>query len=135
MKNLANCNPVEFLVQTGKIRHAVENWLSLTKIMEIRKNTPVIPEGASVADIRAIREKAVKENLSNILTSILDEHPQETAVLLGLCCFVEPEDIEKHKMTEFLGAAAEIIGDKDVLDFFISLQKLGENNILTLSKQ
>ena len=40
MKTLANCNPVEFLVQTNKIRKAVWDWLSLTQVMEIRKNLP-----------------------------------------------------------------------------------------------
>ena len=37
MKNIANCTPREFLRQTNKIRKAVSNWLTLTKVMDIRE--------------------------------------------------------------------------------------------------
>ena len=44
MKNLANCGPREFLRQTAKIRHAVEKWLTLTDIINIRKRLPDLPD-------------------------------------------------------------------------------------------
>ena len=40
MKNLANCKPSEFLAQTFKIKKSVQEWLDVTKLMEIRKNQP-----------------------------------------------------------------------------------------------
>ena len=40
MKTLANCNPVEFLKQTNKIRHAVSHLLQDSGVMEIRKHLP-----------------------------------------------------------------------------------------------
>ena len=37
MKNLANCKPSEFLAQTFKIKKSLQEWLDVTKLMEIRK--------------------------------------------------------------------------------------------------
>lgn len=124
MKTLANCNPKEFLVQTNKIRKSVANWLSLTKILEIRKNTPEIPKEATPEEKRDAISKQVKKNAMAILDSILEEHPEETAELLGLLCFVEPDDLENHKMTEFMGAFVEIINCPEVIGFFTSLMQL-----------
>lgn len=128
MKTLANCTPKEFLRQTNKIRRSVANWLEMTKVMEIRKNLPKIAEDATPAERKAAIEEQVKKNLSAMLDSVLEDHPDETAELLGLLCFVEPEDLDNHKMSEFLGAFNEIIADREVLGFFASLLQL-ENRI------
>ena len=134
MKTLANCNPKEFLVQTNKIRKSVANWLSLTKVLEIRKNMPNIPADATAEERKsALREQAEK-NLMSMLDSILEEYPEETAELLGLLCFVEPEDLENHKMVEFFGAFAEMINCPETIDFFTSLMQLERINISTTAK-
>ena len=129
MKNLANCDPIEFFVQTGKIRKAVSEWLTLTKVLEIRKTLPVLPLSATKEEIEEIQTKQATENINRMLTAILEEYPKETAELLGLCCFIEPKDLKKHKMSELLGAFNELINDQAVLDFFTSLGKLGLTNI------
>lgn len=129
MKNLANCSPVEFLTQTNKIKNAVANWLELTKIMEIRKNLPTFDKDATEEEKRAATEKQIKQNLSGILNSILEEHPKETAELLGLMCFIEPSDLENHKMSELLGSFSELMGCDEVISFFISLAQLGQKFI------
>ena len=41
-KTMANCTTAEFLRQSNKIRHAVAEYLDFTKILDIRKNKPVI---------------------------------------------------------------------------------------------
>lgn len=127
LKTLANCNPKEFLVQTNKIRKFVANWLSLTKVLDIRKNAPKINEDASKEEKEKALQDQVKQNLSAMLDSILEEHPEETAELLGLLCFVEPEDLENHTMVEFLGAFAELLNNQEVLSFFTSLAQLVNN--------
>ena len=129
MKTLANCTPTEFLVQTNKIRKSVANWLSLTKIGEIRKNLPDIPEDASEEEINKAKEKQVKINAQKILDMVLEEHPEETAELLGLVCFIEPEDLSKHSMAELFGGFNEIIGCKEIIDFFVSLIRLEQMDI------
>lgn len=126
MKTLANCNPKEFLVQTNKIRKSVSNWLELTKVLEIRKHKPEIPADATAEEKRALREAQVKQNLSDMLDAILDEHPDESAELLGLMCFIEPDDLENHKMTELLIAAYELISCPEVISFFTLLTQQGQ---------
>lgn len=134
MKTLANCNPKEFLVQTNKIRRHVERWLSLTKILEIRKRMPAIDENATPDERRKAVSEQIKKNANDVLSAVMEEHPDETAELLGLLCFVDPEDLENHKMTEFLGAFTEIIESPEVIGFFTSLMQLGEMNTSASAK-
>lgn len=124
MKTLATCSPVEFLVQTNKIRRSVESWLTLTKVMEIRKRLPELPQGAKPEDVKKARQEQAKKNFSAILDSVLEEHPQETAELLGMLCFIEPEDLENHSMFEIINAVNELIPSPEVLNFFTSLTQL-----------
>lgn len=134
MKNLANCKPSEFLAQTNKIRKSVAKWLSDTDIANIRKVQPElrsVPISASVeerADI--IRENAervkeqAKKNLNLILEQVMEKHPDETLELLALLCFVEPKDVDKHPVSEYLTSLTELINDKAVIGFFTSLAQL-----------
>lgn len=128
MKTLANCSPVEFFVQTNKIRKSVDKWLTLTKVMEIRCRAPIFTDGMTDEEQKEEVQKQIKKNLTAMLDSILEEHPKETAELLGLLCFVEPEDLENHTMFEFMGATAELINNPEVISFFTSLARL-ENMI------
>lgn len=131
MKNLANCKPSEFLVQTNKIRKSVEKWLKLTDIMNIRKNVPPVKEGQTPEERKAELLKQSKQNINKMLDAILEEHPQETLELLGLMCFVEPEDVDNHTVSEYLMSFTELMNDEAVLGFFTSLMNLGQKGILT----
>ena len=124
MKTLATCSPVEFLVHTNKIRRSVESWLTLTKVMEIRKRLPELPQGAKPEDVKKARQEQAKKNFSSILDSVLEEHPQETAELLGMLCFIEPEDLGNHSMLEIISSVNELIASPEVLSFFTSLTQL-----------
>lgn len=128
MKTLANCSPREFLIQSNKIRKSVAKWLSLTKLLDIRKNLPAIPEDATEDERRDAIAKQVQANATAMLDAILDDHPEETAELLGLLCFVEPDDLDNHSMTEFFGAISEILNSREIIDFFTSLVSLGSGN-------
>lgn len=131
MKTLANCKPREFIRQTARIRHAVEKWLTLTDIANIRKRLPEYPEGASKAEKGKLLEEQARRNVDAILDAIMDEHPDETIELLGMMCFVEPEHIDDHTVSEYLGALSDMIEDKEVLRFFTSFMKLGRMSGLT----
>ena len=132
MKNLANCKPSEFLMQTNNIRKAVENWLTVTELKDIRKRLPPVKEGLSAEEKKKEVEAQVKRNLSAILDSIMGEHPQETIELLALLCFVEPEKADDYPISFYLENLSEIISDKAVLGFFTSLMNLGQSGILTV---
>lgn len=145
MKNLANCTPVEFLKQTNKIRHSVEGWLKETGVLEIKKNNK--PQLIEITDSMSDeeREKAEKENrerltaqlkknVSDMLDKALDINAEKTVEVLALLCFIEPKDANSVKPTEYLKNVGEILSDKDVIDFFISLMRLEQTNILDFAK-
>lgn len=128
MKTLANCSPREFLVQTNKIRKSVVKWLDETKILEIRANKPHFTEGATEEEKKTATIEQIKTNLSEMLDAMLDEHPEETAELLGLLCFIEPSDLDNHTMPELLNAFTEIINCPEIIGFFTSLMQLAQKS-------
>ena len=136
MKNLANCTPVEFLRQTNKIRHSVQAWLKDTKILEVRKNniTPIteeMPDGEKEKAMARNRKQAI-QNLSDMLDVALDTHAEETIEMLALMCFVEPGHINDYKVTAYIKEFGEMVSDKDIIDFFISLMQLEQTGIFEL---
>lgn len=138
-KNLANCSPRDFLLQTNKIRKSAERWLKATDIVNIRKNVPKlnIPSEATpeetteiMAEYRKKLSAAARKNVSEMLDQILESHPDETLELLALVCFVDPKDIDNYKMTDFLLNITEVLEDEAVLSFFTSLIRWGQSGIL-----
>lgn len=136
MKTLANCNAVDFLTQTNKIRKAVAKWLTDTDIMNIRKHLPPPPalsegmEQDEVDKVMAEHKKALeaqsKQNLTDMLNAVLDEHPMETLEILGMVCFLEPKEIEKVRGIELLNAGMDALTDPEVLRFFTSLVNVSQ---------
>ena len=134
LKTLANCSPRDFLVQTNKIRKKVSEWLTLTQILEIRKRAPIFTEDMSDAEKKDAARKKATENIMAMLDSAMGEHPNETAELLGMLCFIEPEDLDNHTMLEFLTPATELISNPEVISFFMSLAKLDQMATSTAAK-
>ena len=141
MKNLANCKPSEFLRQTSRIRKSVENWLTVTDIMNIRKRVPelkpITDDMTSEARLEAVvennkkRQGQMRDNAMAILGAVMDDHPDETLEVLALLCFIEPEDVDNHSVEEYLEAFTELINNQTVINFFISLARLENLNTLT----
>lgn len=124
MKNLANCKPSEFLAQTNKIRKSVSKWLTDTDVMNIRQTMPNIPDDATDEERDIAMKKQAKENLNLMLDAVLEDHPDETLELLALLCFVDVKDVDNYEVSEYLKSFNELINNKTVLDFFISLMRL-----------
>lgn len=142
MKTLASCKPSEFLKQTNRIKKSVEKWLTETDIMNIRKRTPNLLKYDKDADDakevykenqERIRKQA-RENASAIFDAVCEEHPEETLELLALLCFIEPENADDHTVSEYLEAVTELISSEAVINFFISLGRLGLTRTPTASK-
>lgn len=145
MKTLANCTPREFLKQTNRIRISAEKWLTATKILEIRKRMPELPATVETKD-RADLQKAIearkeafakqtRENLFAMLEAMLETNAEETLELLALCCFVEPEDVDDHTMSEYLVSIGELLNDAGVISFFDSLVRLGASSMVSSAIQ
>lgn len=130
LKNLATCKPSEFLKQTNRIRKVAEKWLKNTDILNIRKTQPEYPEGVTTEEKERILQTQVKENLSKMFDAILEDYSDETLELLALVCFVEPENVDDHEMSEYITAVSELINNTAVLSFFTSLVRLGQRNTL-----
>lgn len=134
LKNLSNCKPTEFIVQTGKIAKSVENWLFETDILNIIKKSPkleIIPPDATddqkdkllEKNEKAIQEQA-KKNIFEVIESVTEKHPEESTKVLAMCCFIAPESIDDYQTRDLLASFTEMIGDPTVLDFFSTLVQL-----------
>ena len=141
LKTLADCKPSEFMVQTCKIKKSVSKWLTDTDILSIRQRMPQlvsVEKGASAekraeaitANAAAMKEQS-RKNLSAMFDAAFENHPAETLEVMALCCFVEPEDVDNHSMSEYLTAFTKLISNEAVIGFFTSLAQLGQTGILT----
>lgn len=128
MKNLANCKPSEFLAQSNKIRKAVSEWLTLTDILNIRQQKPKFEIDMTDEERERLTAEQVQKNLNEMLDQILEEHAEETLNVLALMCFVDPKDVDKHPMDEYIEAFNELINNQTVINFFVSLARLGQTN-------
>ena len=120
-KNLSNCTPKEFMVQTRLIKHSVEKWLKDTGILNIRKDVPDLPDDLDEDEKRKRIEEQAKINLSKMFDAIMEEHPDETLELLGLLCFVPAGEVNSHPMNFYYEALTELLNDQAVWSFFSSL--------------
>ena len=140
MKNLANCKPSEFLKQTNRIKKSLEKWMVDIDLKKIRSQVPEmtdIPKDADDITRKRIMEENKQKmkdqaykNLSKIIDSALGEYPDETLEVLALLCFVEPENVDDHPMSEYITALTELITDEAVINFFISFSRLEQIGIL-----
>ena len=122
MKTLANCTTVEFLKQSNKIRHAVSEYLTETKILDIRKKKPTLKEGMSKeAEKEAYREQA-RQNISDMLDAALEENAEATTRILALLCFI---DDEKEAETLDPAEVLDVLMSERVLNFFTRLMQSG----------
>lgn len=140
-KNLVTCKPTEFLKQTSRIRKSAEKWMKVTGIMDIRarkpeglrtisKNMSDDERAEAIAENKRLIAEQSRKNLNDIITSAIDEYPDETLEILALACFVEPEHVNDHKVSFYLANLSDILADEDVLSFFTSLARLEGTGIL-----
>lgn len=122
MKTLANCTTVEFLKQSNKIRHAVSEYLTETKILDIRKKKPVIKDGMSEEEKKAAYREQAKKNISDMLDIALEENAEATTRVLALLCFV---DDEKEAETIDPYEVLDVLMSERVLNFFTRLAQSG----------
>ena len=123
MKTIANCTPAEFLAQSWRIYKDVRDLLMDVDAASIRKKQPKL-SGKETAEERdaLIREQA-KANLVEILQAMLEKHPQETARIMGLLCFIPEKELDKHSGIELLAPVVEILQNEEIVRFFSSLAK------------
>lgn len=124
MKTLANCTPVEFLRQTNRIRHAAAGFMKETGVLELRKRRPELTGKETDAEKKAALDKQARQNISDMADLLMDENAEKTAELLGMLCFIEPEEVSNAKGIDFMTPAIELLNSRPVMDFLLSLAKL-----------
>ena len=132
MKILNQMDETEFLRRCWLIADAVSDLLTKTKVMELRKVMPVFNGSETEEEKKQKREEQSRKNLKAMAKSLLFENAEATAKLLPL--LYEPDvdkDGKTETMTPFktLRVITATIEDKDVLDFLLSLAKLGQTSI------
>lgn len=145
MKTLANCNPIEFLSQTGRIKKQIEKYFNDTKVIEIlrapisgqiEKELEEVTKGLDrkehahqiAAAVQTAKRKQTLQNISKALDVCLIDKPRETAELLGLVCFIEPEDIDQYKGVDFLKPAFDVLSNDACVNFLSSVMNSGQMN-------
>lgn len=134
MNNLANCKPSEFIAQTVKIKKIVSKWLYEIDWNGI-KNEPLelkeAPETASAEERAAVYKENAKivkdksmERMSKLFDNAFEKYPDDTLAVLALCCFIEPQDVDKYSMSEYLGCITDLVSSKEVTNFFAFLATL-----------
>ena len=133
MKNLANCNLHEFAAQTVRIKRLAKKWLTETDLIGIMSrisetetvNDDMTDEEKKVVRLKNLqaRRKKRMENLSEAFDALMEAHPDDTLELVALCCFVEPEDMDEHPVSEYLSCITEMMRNESVVDFFSLFMK------------
>lgn len=137
MKNLANCSPSEFIPQTVKIKRVASKWLKEIAWAEIKQQDK---KKLEVADDNATAEERVeffkknveiqKENrmdkLSKLFDNAFEKYPEDTLTVLALSCFVEPENVDDHPMSDYFECLTEMMCNKAVVNFFTCLLSLSK---------
>lgn len=123
MKHLANCAPTEFMAQCVKLRRPFQDWLEKTGIPEIRQRKPEGFDAMKPEEQASALMEQGAENIGDILAAAMEKDPHGTAEIMALCCFTEPEDVDKHPMPEYLDAIIEMFTNKAVRGFFMYFLK------------
>ena len=127
MKVLSQFEGVEFLKRCNRIRKEVQTFLEETKVLKIRENLPVFT-GNETAEEKAQKNKEqATKNINDMLDVMLEKYPEKTIELFKL--FVEQEEGEELSGMDIVFAGMNVLFDDRVMDFLLSLMRLGQMNI------
>ena len=124
MRTIANLSGVEFLRAINRTRHAVEKLMKVTDVLGIWKKNPAFEGSETPEEMHEKQRKQIKENLNEILDTLLEKHPEETFECIMALCVREEGEPEPDGI-ELVMAAFNLISDKRVLDFLLQLGKSG----------
>lgn len=124
MRTIANLSGVEFLRAINRTRHAVENLMKVTDALGIWKKNPAFTGEETPEERNEMARNQIKQNLNDILDTLLEKHPEETYECIMALCVREEGEPEPDGI-ELVMAAFNLISDKRVLDFLLQLGKSG----------
>ncbi len=123
MKTIANLHGKEFLRAINRTRHAVEKLMTVTNVLEIWKKNPTYTGKETPEERHEMARAQLKQNLNDVLDTLLEKHPEETyECIMALCVW---EDETEPDGIEMMMAVFNLISDKRILDFLLQLGKSG----------
>ena len=130
MKTIAQLEGVDFLRKCNKIRYEVGSVLENTKVMEIRKRVPKFTGEETPEQRKAMTDKQMKQNLSDMLDVMLEEKPEETIKLFESLIVLDKGEKAPTGM-EMLMIGIEIFSDRRVTDFLSSWMRLVDQDMVS----
>lgn len=132
MKTLNQMDETEFLRRCWLIADAASEYLTKTKLLELRKVMPVLTGKETPEELERKKEEQARKNVKAMAKSLLFDNAEATAKILPL--LYEPEtdaDGNPEKITPFktLRVITATVEDKDVMDFLLSLMRPGQTSI------
>ena len=133
-KTLLTCTPREFLVQTNRMKKAVEQWATAT---DIKKLFSQKADGIESLTGDETRDTAIKErntervqaqrrlNLSAIMDAALEEHTDETLEIIAMMFFMSVEELNKLQAREMMVSLNAMLNDEAIVGFFSTLFSAG----------
>lgn len=124
MRGITELETREFLKQLNEIRKVADECITEIGIAEIRKRLPVLTGNETEAEKQEKVTQQAKKNISAMLDSALEQHPEATERLLETLLVYDPG--EKHLTgAKFVSRALRELMDDAVIDFLLSAAKLG----------
>ena len=129
-KTLLTCTPREFLVQTNRMKKAVERWATETDIKYLitQKAQGIEALTGDEAKDEAIRARNAERvaqqnrlNLSAIFDAALEEHTDETLEIIGMMFFMTADELNELQSRELLIPLNEMLNDEAIIGFFSTL--------------
>lgn len=126
MRTICDLKGPDFLRYVNRARHAVQDLLRDTEVLEIRKHKPDFTGNETEEERRAMLDVQAGKNLSGMLDRLCEEKPNETYKVLRL--FIIPDEDEEPDGIDILSAGMQLVSDKRVVDFFTSLARLEQTS-------
>lgn len=122
MKNLSNCKLTEFCAQTDICASEIER---LMKSIDFKS---VLEEFRSkYADTEA-DEQSTKGLISDVFRKLMRDHSEDVVRLIASLAFMKYEEAEEMSPNDALNVLLECMFSERVIDFFLSLKKLEQND-------
>ena len=122
MKTLANCKLTEFCAQTDICASEIE---SLMHSIDFKG---VLAEFRDKYSDTEADEDTTRGLISDVFRKLLRDHPEEVVKLIASLAFMTYDEAEELSPVDALNVLLECMFSERVVDFFLSLKKLEQND-------
>lgn len=125
---ILDLGPRECAAQMYRVSTAIEKWLTVTDVQNIKKKIPKVSNEAKSEERDEAVAEQMRKNAFAVLDVVLGEHRDETLELLAMLCNIEPKELDEYPTRELMRCINELLNDKDFVGFFVSCVQLARMN-------